>query len=150
MISSKGGDILKNTRTVLVCITPQIRCKKLISAGNLTANQENAVMKIFCVLPANQSFSPDLEILEELNNASLEFNSELTVIFDDNPVDKISEAANQNDTLMLVTGLPGKNSSQFISLLCTKIGNIPLCMVDDDGTMYKVERNQNKKKKILI
>ncbi len=126
--------------TVLVCVTPQVSCEKLISCSHTIAEKENAELKIICVFSKNNCYSPDFDALEILNESAMNFNAELTVHFNDSPAETVAKTAKSLNSPILVVGFPGKRSSGFIKKLHTILPDTPLCMVDDDFTVYKIEK----------
>ena len=124
--------------SVLVCVTAQRTCRKLIECGFRLAEEKGAALRILSVFPQNRCTMPDIDALEMLNSAALEFGAEMTVCFSDDLMQCVREAISP-DTRLLVTGFPGKNSTEFIEKL-RSIPTLPLCMVDSDGTAYSIER----------
>ena len=123
---------------VLVCVTPQHSCRHLIECGQRFAQQQNAALHILSVLPQRQSFAPDWSVLESLNEYAGEFGAEMTVTFSDCPSDSVLKTVSETGVCTLLTGFPGKNSTHFVFDLHGKIPQIPLWMVDSDGTAYTI------------
>lgn len=97
-------------------------------------------MRIICVFSQKACYSPDFEALEILNESSMEYDSEMTVFFNDSPAEIIAETAKRMDSPIIVLGFPGNKSSGFIGKLHAFLPDTPLCMVDDDCTVYKIEK----------
>ncbi len=131
---------MSTKRHVLVCVTAQQSCKQLIEAGRLIADEEDTTLGIISVYPSKQCFHPDIETLTSLNECSLRFGAEMTVYFSDNPIEKIAETVSKKEECILVTGFPGKNGTNFIESIHRRIPNAPICMVDGDGTIYRIDR----------
>jgi K+-sensing histidine kinase KdpD len=123
---------------LLVCVTAQESCGRLVEYGSRLARQENAVLRIVSILPRRQGLQPDLNALERLNAAAIASGAQMRVCFSDDPAEKIREIASEFPVRMLITGFPGKNSSGFIRRLHAVLPRIPLCMVDTDGAAYSV------------
>lgn len=125
---------------VLVCVTAQQSSRLLIECGKKLAEEKNAELRIFSVLPQRQSFAPDLDVLVRLQEIADDASAQMKVCFSDSPVDCVSQELHRNDVRMLVTGFPGKNSTKFITQIHAQSPLTPLCMVDSDGTAYSIER----------
>ncbi len=123
---------------LLVCVTAQESCSRLVEYGAALAKSENAALRIVSVLPRRQSMQPDLLALERLNAAAIESGAQMRVYFSDEPIERIREIAVAKDVRMLIVGFPGKNSSGFVHALHEAMPRMPLCMVDTDGTAYSI------------
>lgn len=130
--------------TVVVCVTAQESCGRLVEFGRKLAKQEHAALRIVSVLPRRQSVSPDLPALERLNAAATASGAQMRVCFSDNPVEKIREIALEESARMLILGFPGKDSSGFVHDLHAALPRMPLCMVDLDGTAYSISSSDGK------
>ena len=125
-------------RTLLVCVTAQESCDRLVQYGRRIARQEHATLRIVSVLPRRQSVCPDLQALERLNAVAIASGAQMRVCFSDDSVEKIREIALEESAQMLVVGFPGKDSSGFVHDLHAALPRTPLCMVDLDGTAYSI------------
>lgn len=125
---------------IIVCVTPQQSGKRLIACGRRLADERGCTLRIVSVLPQKQSFAPDLSVLESLNEAARESGAEMTVCFSDSPADKVREIVRETDVTMLLAGFPGKNSSHFLQSLHEKQPDLPLWLIDGDGTAYTISR----------
>lgn len=123
---------------ILVCVTPQQSGAHLISCGRRLADEYACTLRIVSVLPQKQSFSPDLSVLESLNEAARSSGAEMTVCFSDSPADKVCEIVRESDVRMLLAGFPGKNSAHFLQTLHETLPDLPLWFIDSDGTAYSI------------
>ncbi len=123
---------------IIVCVTPQQSGKHLIACGRRLADAHGCALRIVSVLPQKQSFAPDLSVLESLNEAARESGAEMTVCFSDSPADKVCEIVRGTDLKMLLAGFPGKNSTNFLQSLHEKQADLPLWLIDGDGTGYTI------------
>ncbi|MCR5485045.1 MAG: universal stress protein [Clostridiales bacterium] len=134
---------MKKKGVVLVCVTPQVSCKRLIDVGAAVARDENAELMIVSAFPKNQSFNPDFNALEALNATAAEYNAEMTVCFSDAPVNSIKGYAMSKDAVMVIMGFPGNDSVGFVSEFHNAMPEMPLGMVDDDGTLYSISQKDS-------
>lgn len=140
---------MKKKGVVLVCVTPQLSCKRLIETGKAIADSEGASVRILSVFPKRQCYNPDLNALEALNEAAVKNNAAMTVCFSDSAEKSISQYASEPGTLKVVVGFPRENSSEFITKFHAIMPGIPLCMVDDDGTAYEITTDENSEEEIF-
>lgn len=131
---------MPDNTVVLVCVTAQQSSRRLIECGMRLAEQKNAELRIFSVLPQKQSFAPDLDALVRLQEIADNANAQMKVCFSDAPVDCVLRELRKGNICMLVTGFPGKRSTQFITQIHESAPLTPICMVDNDGTAYSLER----------
>lgn len=129
---------MRNKSVVLVCVTPQLSCKRLIEAGEAIAREEGASVRILSVFPKRQCYNPDLNALEHLNRAAAGINAAMTVCFNDDPVGCAMQYAAQPGVLKAVVGFPRGESSLFVEAFHRLMPEMPLSMVDDDGTAYEI------------
>ncbi len=129
---------MKKRNVVLVCVTPQLSCKRLVEAGTAIARAADASVRILSVFPKRQCRNPDLNALEFLNRAAADTNAMMTVCFSDEPVDSALQYAGEGDTVKVVTGFPRDDSSSFVSEFHKRMPEMPLSMIDDDSTAYEI------------
>lgn len=127
-------------KTVLVCVTAQKSCRRIIECGNKLAEQNHAKMKVISIFPRKSCFAPNPDALEVLNETAMEYNAEMVVAFHDNPAERIREEILRDKIEMLVTGIPGKNSSDFISELHNQNPQTEIYMIDRNGISYNIIR----------
>ena len=129
---------MEKNSVVLVCVTPQQSGRHLIACGRRFADDRGCTLRILSVLPQRQSFSPDLSVLESLNDAARESGAEMTVCFSDSPADKVVEIIREANAQLLIAGFPGKHSTHFLQSLHEKVPDVPLWLVDSDGAAYTI------------
>ena len=129
---------------VLVCVTPQQSGRHLIACGRRFADERGCTLRIMSVLPQRQSFAPDLSVLEALNDAARESGAEMTVCFSDSPADKVREIVRETDAQMLIAGFSGKHSTHFLQSLHKQAPDVPIWLVDSDGSAYTIGRSFRK------
>jgi len=129
---------MNKKNVVLVCVTPQLSCKRLIEAGAAIAKSEGASVRILSVFPKRQCYNPDRNALEFLNRSAADTNAAMTVCFSDEPVKIALQYAGEQGVKRVVTGFPRENSSSFINDFHRLMPEMPLCMVDDDCTAYEI------------
>lgn len=124
---------------VLVCVTPQAACTKLIAAGARLAQEANAMLQILCVLPGCQGRIPDLSALEALQETAKEANAPMQVYYNDEPALTTAAHAAKYGVTHLVVGFPGERSNDFVHMVHNFIPHIPITMVGQEGKLHLME-----------
>lgn len=118
---------------VLVCVTSQPACRRLICAGAEIAQQYGVPVKVVSVLPQGLVSAKTAETLQTLYNISGRLGAEMTVYFNDDPALTVAVHARKTQALHLVSGSPGADSSFFIETVKGLLPEIPLSIVDEDS-----------------
>ena len=74
---------MKKIKTVLVCVTGQRDCDRLIRIGREIAEELALPLKVLCVQPASAGFETDCDELEYLRQTARDSDAEMTVYFND-------------------------------------------------------------------
>ena len=130
---------MKNERTILVCVTAQSSSENLIRAGKTLAEKSSAGLEIVSVIPIddeNRKFDP--EIIEQLHRTAKAHGGDMAVYFSDDPTMTVCAHIAKRKPLTLVTGFPGERSNNFISLIHLILPEVPISMVDAEGTVYNI------------
>lgn len=117
---------------VLVCITDQLSCHRLIQAGHTIAQKYQLPVKVVTVLKPGLVSSSAADALQTLYNIVGRLGAEMTVYFNDSPALTVAVHARQNNAVHLVSGTPGTGSSQFIKTIKGLLPEIPLSIVDEN------------------
>ena len=124
---------------VLVCVTDQETCSRLIYAGRRLADIKNIPLKVICVQPKKAANWLASEEVEYLFNLSKKLDAEMIVIFNDHPVEATADYIRKNKVNFVIVGTPPQpGHSVFISELEDKFPQTPVITVDHDGTLQKL------------
>lgn len=94
-------------KNIMVCVTKQKTCERLIKYGHELANRENAELFIVHVAPYDNKFldsEKDSEALEYLYSIALDFGAHLTVARSNDVMASIVELSKKNEVKYLVVG----------------------------------------------
>lgn len=142
---------MNRDRTVLVCVTAQQSSETLVKAGKLLADRWGANLEVVSVLPIGKSENPvNPEIIEKLYQSANSHGGEMAVYFSDDPTFTVCAHIAKRKPLTLVVGFPGAKSNNFISTIHLLLPEIPISMIDSDGTAYNIlpcEASQSTSKK---
>lgn len=130
---------MKNRRTVLVCVTAQHSSEALVKAGKVLSDKFGAELEVVSVLPLNSNENPvDPDVLESLYQTAQKEGGEMAVYFSDDPIITVCAHIAKRKPLTLVTGFPGANSNNFIATIHLLLPEVPISMIDRDGTSYNI------------
>ncbi len=130
---------MNNRKTVLVCVTAQQSSENLVKAGKVLSDKWGAELEVVSVLPLNKSETPvNPEVLENLYQTAQKEGGEMAVYFSDDPIITICAHIAKRKPLSLVTGFPGANSNNFIATIHLLLPDLPINMIDRDGTAYNI------------
>ena len=130
---------MNNRRTVLVCVTAQQSSEALVKAGKILSDKWGAELEVVSVLPLSKNENPvNPEILEGLYQTAQRAGGEMAVYFSDDPIITVCAHIAKRKPLTLVTGFPGANSNNFIATIHLLLPELPISMIDRDGTAYNI------------
>ena len=130
---------MKQDRLVLVCVTAQQSSETLVKAGKLLSDKFGASLEVVSVLPIGESKNPvKPEILEKLYQSAKNEGGDMAVYFSNDPIITVSAHIAKRKPLTLVVGFPGEKSNNFISTIHLLLPDIPISMIDKDGTAYNI------------
>ena len=136
---------------IMVCVTPQQSCQRLIEAGARIARQEKLPLTVISVFKESSGFNANEGgNLETLFACAGQYNASMDVYFSDSPALTVAVSAKRNNAATLVTGFPAEGSSGFIARIHEILPELPITMVDGESNEYKiipVDKNELKKAK---
>ena len=124
---------------VLVCVTDQETCSRLIYTGRELADLENIPLKVICVRPRKTARWLASDEVEFLFNLSKQLGAEMVIIFHDSAVEAVADYIHHHDTHYVLVGSPPQpGQSIFISEIEENFPDIPVITVDQHGTLQRV------------
>ncbi len=113
-------------KNVMVCVTKQKTCERLIRRGYEYLGDEEGELYIIHVAHYELNFmesDKEGEALEYLYEKALEFGANLTVVRSNHVIDTLAELVSKNSITDLILGESGENSgeSQFLTKLRNKV-----------------------------
>ena len=124
---------------VMVCITQQESCLRLIEAGARIAKEENLPLSVISVFRESKGMNAnDGGLLENLFVCAQKYNATMNVYFNDSPSLVVAVAAKKNNASTLVTGFPSQGSNGFIARIHEILPDLPITMVDSNSDEYKI------------
>ena len=130
MVSDRGA--------VLVCVTGQRDCDRLIKAGKRIAEERSIPLYVLCVQPTSAGFDADCEELEYLRQTSRDVQAEMSVYFHDDAALLAVGFVKQIGATHIVTGMAEAPVNGFVEVLHKLLPRIPISMVAKDGIIYNI------------
>lgn len=125
---------------ILVCVTDQDACDRLIFAGRKLATIEHLDLKVISVQPRNHGRGLASDSMEYLFSISTLLGAEMIVLFHDFAPEAVANYIQHNDTSYVIVGEPpDPNQSVFISALEDYFPDLPVISVGDTGTLQVVK-----------
>lgn len=129
----------KKQSCVMVCVTQQQSCSRLIEAGARIAKEEKLPLRVVSVFKESNGLNAnDGGVLENLFECSQRYNATMNVYFNDSPALVIAVVAKKNHASTLVTGFPAEGSNGFIARIHEILPELPITMVDGESNEYKI------------
>lgn len=129
----------KKQSSVIVCVTPQDSCTRLIEAGARIAEKENKSLVVLSVFKEKNGLNANEGgALETLYEAARKYNARMNIYFNDSPAIVAAVVSKKENATVFVTGFPAEGSSGFIARIHELLPELPITMVDKDASEYKI------------
>lgn len=124
---------------ILVCVTDQASCGRLIEAGRKLADLSDTELKVICVRPRRMKEWFGSEEVEFLYNKAKKLGAEMIIKFHDYAVEAVAEYVRAHDAEAVVVGMPPQaGQSVFISGLEALFPDLPVVAIDETGSLHLV------------
>ena len=121
---------------VLVCVTDQLSCERLIRAGAAIAEKFNVPVKVLSVLPEGLVSGSTAAVLQNLYDTASSLGAEMTFYFNNEPALTAAVHASKTGAIHIVSGTPGADSNLFIETVKGLMPELPITIIDADNHMY--------------
>lgn len=119
--------------SVLVCVTGQYDCDRLIEAGFDRAEELNCELHVFCVHTPKNDLTYFSEEIEYLYRTATRLGADMTVMFSDNAPKCTADFARKINAMHLITGVPDDRPNGFVLTLHEFLPRTQITMVTKDG-----------------
>lgn len=128
-----------NKSSVLVCVTGQHDCDRLIKVGEKISSSKNMQLHVLCVHPPVEDLSLMSSEIEYLYKTSKDLGGDMTIIFNDDAPQTAADFAEKINAKQLVTGMPDGRLNSFILVFHETAPHIPIAMVSKDNITYNMQ-----------
>lgn len=127
--------------SVLVCVTGQYDCDRLIDAGYEQASQLGYDLHVLCIHTPVNDISLLSEEIEYLYRTAKELGADMTIAFDKNAPKFAAGFARKINAHHLVTGMPDNRPNGFVLTLHEMLPRLQITMVtkENDTVVYSVD-----------
>lgn len=129
---------MKSSKTVLVCVTGQRDCDRLIRTGRKIADELALPLRVLCVQPASAGFEGNCEELEYLRQTARDAQAEMTVYFNDDAALMAVSVAKKIGVRHIVTGMAEAPVNGFVEMIHKFLPHMPISMVAKDGKIHNI------------
>lgn len=124
---------------VLVCVTDQESCGRLIEAGRKLADITDSLLKVISVRPRRMENWFGSDELEYLFNRAKQLDAEMIIRFHDYALESVADYLRNHEVRYVIVGSPPQaGQSIFISGLEESFPDLPIICVDTDGALQLV------------
>lgn len=124
---------IQQPANVLVCVTDQPSCRRLILAGDAIAKKYDVPVKVVSILRPALVSQKTAGTLQTLYDISGKLGAEMTVYFNNDPALTAAVHAKKTHAIHLVSGAPGADSNLFIETVKGLLPELPVSIVDEEG-----------------
>ena len=127
--------------SVLVCVTGQYDCDRLIKAGSQQAIELGCDLHVLCVHTPVNDISLLSDEIEYLYRTAKELGADMTITFDKNAPRSAADFARRINARYLVTGMPDNRPNGFVLRLHEMLPKMQITMVtkENDCLLYSVD-----------
>ncbi len=125
----------ENSNLIIVLVTDQFNCERIILAGRKLANENNGNLLVLNVNRPDYTQNP--EAIEFLYKVSKDNDATMLVHYSEKPEKYISQCIEENQPMAVVTGIPSSKNS-ILHKLWLRFGNTTFYMADTNGELSKV------------
>ena len=118
---------------VLVCITDQYSCERLIGRGREIADSLGLPLQVINVQSTKNGLNANGDALEFLYKKAIQNNAEMVIYYNDEPALITAGHLRKYNVKHVVTGMPSDvQNSGFIQFLRSLLPDVPITVVPQD------------------
>ncbi len=125
----------ENSNLIIVLVTDQFNCERIILAGRKLSNENNGKLLVLNINRPNHTQNP--EAIEFLYKVSKDNDATMLVHYSEKPEKYISQCIKENQPMAVITGIPSSKNS-ILHKLWLRFGNTTFYMADTNGELSKV------------
>ena len=129
--------------SVLVCVTGQYDCDRLIEAGFEQAAETGRELHVFCVHTPTNDLTYFSDEAEYLYRTAKRLGADMTVSFHPNAPRQAADFARSINAEHLVTGMPDNRPNGFVLTLHELLPKLPITLVTENGERLPYSLNSD-------
>lgn len=126
----------EKSANVLVCVTDQLSCERLILVGAAIAEKYGVPVKVLSILPEGLISESTAAVLQNLYDTASSLGAEMTVYFNNDPALTAAVHASKTGAVHIVSGTPGIESNMFIETIKNLLPELPMSIIDADNHVF--------------
>ena len=119
--------------SVLVCVTGQYDCDRLIEAGFMLAAEHDCDLHVLCVHSPDSNPAYFSDEIEYLYRTAKNLGADMTVAFNDRAPLYAADFARRINAKRLITGIPDCRPNGFVLTLHELLPRLQITMVTKEG-----------------
>lgn len=131
--------------SVLVCVTGQYDCDRLIKAGFEQAVDMGCALHVFCVHTPKNDLTCFSEEVEYLYRTAKDLGADMTVMFSDNAPKCTADFAHKVNATVLITGVPDVRPNGFVLTLHELLPGVQITTVTKQGEQLRYTLDATKR-----
>ena len=138
---------IQRNETIMVCITNQYSCERLILFAKNLCEARNANLLVTSVLPYKQTNMPEVsKELDHLFLLSTQAGADLSILYSDSPINALTKLALLRKVDFVVTGTSkNRTIGKFHEDLGNALLRTPLLIIDPEGKQLYKSKNEGKR-----
>ncbi len=130
--------------SVLVCVTGQYDCDRLIEAGYEEAAAHGWELHVLCIHTPENDISLLGDEMEYLYRTAKELGADMTIAFNKNAPRFAADFARKNNARYMVTGMPDNRPNGFVLTLHELLPRMQITMVtkENECLLYSIENTE--------
>lgn len=125
-------------QTVIVCLRNPAHGAEILREAARAAESHGAQLQILAVQPVEQSDEEKSRFVEDVYRLSREYDAEMHVFFDDNPVLTAAQYIHSSGRSILFTGMPSDGPTSFVVMIRKLLPEVMISMVSQEGITYRL------------
>lgn len=127
-------------KTVLVCVTGQRRCERLIRQGRVIADHLQARLRVISVQPKEALDAQAADALEYLFNVAKDQQAEMSVYYTHELIGTLVHFVRRCQAICLVAGSPGgEGDSRFLAEVRRHLPDVAVHVVEAEQEPMRLE-----------
>ena len=126
--------------SVIVCVTDQKSCSRLIKAGYDMAQNLGAQLRVLSIQPEVKLGQNEGTALDILFGIAKEVGADMTVYYSDDSINMAISYLKEFAVSALIAGEPGQNGNGFIDRIAVSCPEIKIYIIDKKGIMREYDQ----------